>query len=278
MAATTGLEFISKERKEVIQALAIKSKKNPRFEHPSNDEAALLDRLDGLLTRLGDVQMTPEIKEKTQIHKGMEVICDSKFSFPDEYVVRAKSLLEKWESENWGAPVAVKRESGSDPESDGEVNGDGNHQMAKKRKVSASTGKEGSKLLLPKPEHPIWGLNGIMHGICYSKSNGRKSPQLDPRYKDKQRRADVVGKNRLAVGAWFPSQLAALFRGAHGSAQGGIYGNANSGAYSIIISGQYDDLDSDQGYHLYYSGSGSHNNEDPRNPPESTAGTRALKT
>jgi len=80
------------------------------------------------------------------------------------------------------------------------------------------------------------------------------------------------------VGDWYPKQLIALFHGAHGHQQSGICGDRNSGAYSIIVAGFYDSLDHDNGKTLYYSGSGSHENSDPRNPPERTSGTSALVT
>lgn len=40
---------------------------------------------------------------------------------------------------------------------------------------------------------------------------------------------------------------------------------------------RYEDLDTDNGEVLYYSGSGSHENTDPKNHKESTTGTKCLK-
>jgi hypothetical protein len=48
------------------------------------------------------------------------------------------------------------------------------------------------------------------------------------------------GNGLLLNGAWFPSQLAALRDGGHGSSQGGITGNPTSGAYSVIMAGGED--------------------------------------
>ena len=276
-------EFIFGQSRAIISPLALKGKKSKTGDaltNPSTQEVVIgLHRLGLLLTSLNDdVQMTPTFKEKSKIDLGMEAICNEQHKFPPEYVEKAKALLKKWKGESWGAPVAVKRESENDNESDTEVNNQSDGRESKKRKLSTQDAEKSTKLLLPPANHPIWGLNGIMHGICYSQSQGRKSQQMDRRYKHKQRRADTIGDNGLEVGQWFPSQLAALFRGAHGSAQAGIYGGESSGAYSIIIAGQYDDLDSDYGNFIYYSGSGSHANEDPKSPPPSTHGTRALKT
>ena len=71
----------------------------------------------------------------------------------------------------------------------------------------------------------------------------------------------------------------ALARGAHGARIAGIAGDTDLGAYSIVVSssGFYDALDRDEGRRLFYSGSGSHENEDPDRPAKSTSGTKALK-
>ncbi|OTA27740.1 hypothetical protein BTJ68_10785 [Hortaea werneckii EXF-2000] len=74
-----------------------------------------------------------------------------------------------------------------------------------------------------------------------------------------------------------PSRLA-LFQGAHGHQQAGICGDEKSGAFSIVVSGQYELLDTDRGTYLYYSGSGSVDNTDPRQPAPSTTATMALHT
>jgi hypothetical protein len=272
-------DLIAKERKDIIQALALQGKKaaDP-FTNPSTQTGILLHRLDLFLTRLDEqVHMTPEFKEKTKIHTGMEVICDEKHKFPQKYIEKAKALLEKWQSENWGAPVATKRESATESESDPEVNGE---SVRKKRKKSQpSNGDKSNTRIakLPSPDHPIWGEHGICHGLYRMTSvNGRKTPALNKRYN--QRPANVFGHNNIKVGAWSPLQLAALFNGGHGKSQAGIYGTEEAGAYSVVVSGQYDDLDEDFGNSLYYSGSGSHENTDPKRPAESTSDTLSLHT
>jgi hypothetical protein len=116
-----------------------------------------------------------------------------------------------------------------------------------------------------------------MHGITYKRSGkGKRSNILNPQYRTQKRNSKIHGHNNIRVGQWFPSQLSALFHGAHGSSQGGIHGDQSTGAYSIVISGKYEDLDQDRGDTVYYSGSGSHENTDPRNIPDTTAGTQAL--
>lgn len=90
----------------------------------------------------------------------------------------------------------------------------------------------------PPDNHPIWGQHGIMFGIVPNVSDtGRITYILDPRYKDLKPTAKVFGDGMMGLGAWFPSQRVALFRGAHGSSQAGIYGNTTDGAFSLVLSG-----------------------------------------
>ena len=272
-------DFIAKQRKDIIQALALQGKRAKAadpFTSPSGQTGILLHRLSLFLNQLDkEVHMTPEFKAKTKIHTGMEVICDQQHKFPQEYVDSAKALLGKWQSENWGAPVVTKRESAAESESDVPVS---DESAGKKRKRARSpNGDRPNKGIakLPSPDHPIWGEHAISHGLYRMTSiNGRKTPALNKRYN--QRPANVFGHNKIKVGAWFPLQLAALFNGAHGKSQAGIYGTEEAGAYSVVVSGLYDDLDQDYGKYLYYSGSGSHEATDPKQPAESTADPLSL--
>lgn len=115
-----------------------------------------------------------------------------------------------------------------------------------------------------------------MHGIALGTNlrTRRKSKVIDKSYQS--RRADVFGHNGLTPGDWFPVQLCALFRGAHGAPQAGIYADAR-GAYSVVVSGMYSTLDRDKGNSLLYSSSCSHNNKDKWQPTPSTRGTRTLE-
>lgn len=86
------------------------------------------------------------------------------------------------------------------------------------------------------------------------------------------------GNGLLLNGAWWPSQLAALRNGGHGSSQGGITGNPESGAYSVILAGGLDPRglpypNQDDGDEVMYCGT---DNKDSTNPP--SANTRALIT
>lgn len=155
----------------------------------------------------------------------------------------------------------------------------------KKRKTSTiyASSKSNASLeiapttLRPPPtSHPVFGTSGIMHGVVPKISSRRKNYILDSRYS--KRDAKVFGHNGLTVGDWWPMQLLALFHGAHGARMCGIAGNAQTGANSVVTAGgPYEDLDQDKGDVLFYSGSRSHDNEDPKQPFPSSNATLALK-
>ncbi|EME42928.1 hypothetical protein DOTSEDRAFT_53894 [Dothistroma septosporum NZE10] len=132
-----------------------------------------------------------------------------------------------------------------------------------------------ASVMAPSSSHPIWGLNGIMHGMAL-KRNGRRTIVMNPQYKHLQRPAKVYGHNDITVGRWFPYQLCAVWHGAHGASQARISGDQTQGAYSIIVSCEHEDLDRDLGELLYYSGSNSHTDTNPRSPPPSRDGTLCL--
>ncbi|KAI0521593.1 PUA-like domain-containing protein [Xylaria bambusicola] len=86
----------------------------------------------------------------------------------------------------------------------------------------------------------------------------------------------VYGDNGIPLGSWYPFQICALFWGAHGARMGGIAGSVATGAWSIVVAGTYEDLDTDDGNTLYYSGSNSHDNTNPRQAATPSQGTKAL--
>ncbi|KAK3714839.1 hypothetical protein LTR37_007574 [Vermiconidia calcicola] len=282
------VNFIKKERATAVQRLAQQSRKNGAVPDESSESNKLLyERLAKLLTALDEeVTMTPDIKSSTSIHVGLKVIFDMpEFHFPKAYSEKAKALYEKWEEQNWGAePVPLKDERTVTPElSDAAVNG---QRPVKRQRTTppANTSRKDSttavidneaKVRYPPPDHTIWGVDGIMHGLALKKGHsGKRSYILDTRYQKGD--SNVYGDNGIDVGTWFPFQMTALFNGAHGSTTAGIAGSRDTGAYSIVVAGQYDDLDSDHGDYLYYSGSRSHDNTDPRQSAPSSGGTLAL--
>ena len=277
--------FIAREKLNVIQKLAVQSRRNPGISSPTPEQKDLLTRLEALLKKLDEeVTMSPEFLDKTNIDKALKLMFDDPdIHFPEEYANKAQALYEKWEGENWGAPVVKEEDVGVKRESEDEVSGDA--QPAPKRRrtstqarsLTATDDTAGQGYLrLPPENHPIWGENGIMHGLCIKKGPVQNSNAFDPRYEGERRNAKVFGHNGLEVGDWFPQQMVAMFRGAHGHSQAGIHGSKDEGAYSILVSGTYDELDKDEGDTLYYSAPGSKGNEDPRNAGKSKPGTLAL--
>lgn len=105
-------------------------------------------------------------------------------------------------------------------------------------------------------------LRGIIPGGGKSGSNDRSSDKLDPKWPYRIS-PEFMGNGQLVNGQWWPTQLAALRDGAHGSSQGGIYGKTGHGAYSCIMAGNHeyggqDDGDKDEGDVVYYCGTDSY--------------------
>ncbi|KAK1573588.1 YDG/SRA domain-containing protein [Colletotrichum navitas] len=132
-------------------------------------------------------------------------------------------------------------------------------------------------ILRPPRNHPIWGIGGVMRGLAVRPSE-RLIVVLNPDCANEKRPANVHGHNGLQVGDWFPSQLSALFHGAHGHSNAGIYFQAEEGAFSVIVAGAYKDLDVDSGDTILYSGSNAHESNDRDSILPSTEATKALAT
>ncbi|KAL7620920.1 hypothetical protein AAE478_008231 [Parahypoxylon ruwenzoriense] len=258
-----------------IVLLGIKSKKLGRVPTPEDgDHIKALSREGRLhLQWLDTVEMTPEIKDKTKPEIMLKyMLDDSTFFYPDDMKKSAQSLREKWESENWGADAVADEDMVSADQEPLDL-----EPTSPAPDAVAATGEASIvETQLPPANHPIYGQQGIMHGIMIVRgASGRKTYRLNPHIPKKS--AKVFGHNGIPVGTWFANQLVALHRGAHGARVGGISGTNINGAYSIVVSDNYDDLDDDRGEKLYYSGSNSHDNDDPTRPAPSSSGTMALK-
>ena len=67
--------------------------------------------------------------------------------------------------------------------------------------VAANGGTGNARL--PPANHPIWGTNGIMHGLMmYRDRSGKTRYRFDPRYLNQKRDAKVFGDNGLTPGDW----------------------------------------------------------------------------
>lgn len=290
--AKQWIDQILTERFDSLQRLAQQSRKLKAFPDTEAEPAkSQYQRFRVLLEKMRKyLEMDPEIRQKTQIDKYLRqlVLDEKQFHFPKSDINAATLLLEKWEAENFGANE-VKEEENDRPDGiEGEDESEDIVEPEPKRRRKSSTTKsayrdntsDSSGVLLPPSEHPIFGMKnntpGIMYGIALKKGQ-RRTFITNPNLLRYKRSGNAYGSNGLAVGSWFAYKIMTVFRGAHNSLQGGISGNIETGAYSVVISGHYDDLDKDLGDIVYYSGSRSHENKDPQNPPESSQGTRALQ-
>ncbi|KAK3486715.1 PUA-like domain-containing protein [Neurospora hispaniola] len=229
-----------------------------------------------------DVEPKPDFKDKYSLDTalgfylgpGMESL---KKAAPD-LLLLAREVLEQYNAEEWGKGFT---DDGEEEEIEADDLGPAIATSSKKGKQSHDTSSSDHTevVKLPPVSHPIWGLEGIMHGLARKTTKkGRAVLFLDPRYHNKKRNAKVFGHNDHTPGAWWPYQKAALFHGAHGAPQAGITGNPNLGTYSIVVSATsvYRDLNEDKGTELWYSADKSAENADPLKPKISNA-TRSLE-
>jgi hypothetical protein len=258
-----------RDERAVVNALALEGKR----QHKPSTNVERLSQLGAYLQELEKVTMSPAFEEIAGAKRALESIVNPDFYFHEEHVNHARQLLNKFNGNNWGRPEVAA----DDDSSDGSRSP---NSRVRRRASSPRTTRERSRGggysdRYPPASHPVWGEHGIMHGTALRISDrGTKTKVLNAKLR--KRSAKAFGHNGLQVGQWFPSQLVALFNGAHGSSQAGIYYGDGIGAYSIVISGTYEDLDQDRGDTIFYSGSGSHENSKPDSLPPRTAGTEAL--
>ncbi|KAI1203491.1 hypothetical protein F5X97DRAFT_330171 [Nemania serpens] len=203
-------------------------------------------------------EMTPRIKSIAKVDLVLQRLIDPANNVPGELANQAKTLLDKYTADNWGQDVV------NDEESDG-------NPPAESLPDELPTI---SIIQLPSATDPVFGIEGIMYGIIPVTSGKRKDYRL--RTDIPRKSAKVYGHNGIPLGTWFPLQINALFWGAHGARMAGIAGSVTTGAWSIVVAGTYEDLDTDNGDTLYYSGSNSHENTDPQRAAPASQGTKAL--
>ncbi|KAH8675276.1 PUA-like domain-containing protein [Xylariales sp. PMI_506] len=257
---------ISMMRGQVRKNLTILAAQSRRLEAipPPTEENTrrLKDARAHLAWMSSEIEMTPTIRDKTRIKLLLDLILDdSTIHFPEDIEGMARDLYYKWTAEEWGI----------DRVTDGDVDAEDMPIGGTAQDVTLT------QVALPSPGDPLYGSQGIMHGILVVRSDmtRRKVYRFNPHVP--RTPANVFGHNGIPVGAWFAFQIVAHQRGAHGSSSGGIHGTLAAGAYSIVTSSAYKDLDRDEGDILYYSGSNSHDNSDPNRPAPSSNMTKALR-
>ncbi|KAI8951586.1 hypothetical protein F4801DRAFT_544454 [Xylaria longipes] len=219
--------------------------------------------LDWLDTNL---EMTPTIKSTTGVKLVLTTLIDPDSKVPENMVNKARALLNKYNADNWGRDV-VADEPDESPTAESLT-------AASSSQAPSTAAPTIGVIQLPPANDPVYGVSGMMYGIIVDTSGKRKDYRL--RADIPRKSAKVYGHNDIALGTWYPFQINALFWGAHGARMAGIAGSVTSGAWSIVVAGTYEDLDTDNGDTLYYSGSNSHNNTDPRRAAPASQGTKAL--
>ncbi|KAI3338013.1 hypothetical protein F4824DRAFT_488909 [Ustulina deusta] len=203
-----------------------------------------------------NVEMTPRIHTSTGVELALKDLIKPDNNVPDELVKKAQELLTKYEAEKWGQDIVPDEDPAPDAQS-----------------LPSSEPSIG-EIQVPSANDPVFGVGGIMYGIIVDTSGKRKDYRLRADLPKKSFK--VYGHNDISLGAWFPFQINTLFWGAHGARIGGIAGSVTTGAWSIVIAGTYEDLDTDHGNTLYYSGSNSHDNRNAQKAAPASQGTKAL--
>lgn len=193
-------------------------------------------------------------KQRAGIEEVFHKVLGPSSNLPEDAKSSVLALKQKWDGDNWGEDTEDEEDSHGDLGVDGVVT------------VAVRP---------PRRDHPIYGEEGIMHGVLFVRGNREQTVyRLNPRIQHKSARS--FGHNGIPVGSWWPLQIVALHNGAHGARVAGIAGNSHVGAYSIVVSALYNELDKDEGDILYYSGSNSHDHDDPTSSPKATNCTKTL--
>lgn len=253
------LAWLREERERAVQPYCQRSKRLGRIPDVDKSVKEWLTRIDGLLNFLqyDFPDVSPYYRDKVPLTTLLKFLyADERFHIPEHIRERAEIIHAEFETINWGEPPSPTQ-GNLDAESvaEDDENHSGVQQALSPTSPSAAGGGAAVPpppaahellLLLPPANHPIWGVNGIMHGVAPKVTSGGskiRAYQLDRRYAHEKRSATVFGDNGLQVGAWFANQLVALFHGGHGSRGGGISGSVTHGAYSIVVAGAYKHAD-----------------------------------
>jgi len=205
--------YILCESSDVILYLGRVSKS--ANDEPANTGSSVLKykRLDEVLDWLETNHMTRELKDRTGLDKVRirqikilpTVICTSliffnqvlkslysksDWRFPKRYQDRAKSLIRIFEAEGWGEDEDNVSSSHSRP---------AEHQrsIASATRNFQSARSTDAVIRLPPPNHSIWGVDGIYHGVALKvkdagRGKSRRSLVLDSRYASERKDAKVI--------------------------------------------------------------------------------------
>ncbi|KAL8785861.1 MAG: hypothetical protein Q9195_008456 [Heterodermia aff. obscurata] len=247
----------------VVAVCTQQMSKNQRSIEPEERQAIynLLKSFNSLGTFSNEMVKTLNIRNLLLNLLGETAITVKPYEYPEPLQRNASIILERLDIDI--AAEAELEESKVSPTPDSV------HKRRRKTKIQSPT-SELSRLSM-EDSH----LQHVMRGIVII-GGSRRTYLLDRDHRPGPRDCKIAGNNGLVVGDWWPLRICALRDGAHGAIQAGIAGSSQTGAYSIVVSDHYSGLDKDLGDTLFYSGSNSHSNEDPKTPHVSFA-TKAMR-
>lgn len=277
-----NMQLVTIVRRSCQQIKKLPGQKEKRAQEQS-------DKIDIILEELSRARtITARFTKKIDLKRVLDVLRLPARGFSAVTNEIAEGLFQEFERQNWGeSPTPMMFTTAPEPNSVAP----GRSNTSRRRMplnasstvpatVSAAPELQDEKTVLCFDEdHPIFGNDGVMHGINVrlNMTTKKRSYFLD---KSKHRpHTNIVGHNGCNVGDCWAYQICLVRDSVHGCPQAGIYGNEASGAYSIIVLGSsaYGDIDIDSGSKILYSGSGSLENSDPEEP-KITQGTKALRT
>lgn len=260
-----------------LSALLVKLKNQGKGQPLSQTE--LDARFEAINAFFWHLEMEETVPPNSQEHlrKSLGLLFEDRFQnlLPEGLATWGASIYAKLESLNWGAGSTF---DGNNVQAEDEQDLPMSSSTTPRTRSPTSEGT--SNVRAPPADHPIWGVNGVMHGLMMKQGAKGIIYLFDQRYKSEKRDARVFGHNGLTPGDWWPLLRVAIFHGAHGHVMAGIYGSSSEGTYSVIVSGKsatYGDLDNDEGNVLYYSADRSHDNSDPMRVNVVTASTQSLQ-
>jgi hypothetical protein len=160
------VRFINAESANIVKLCATSRNGVINPKKASENVKAQLLRLELYIQWLEtNVEIPPALKERTKIDKVLRLLFDRPdFHFQEKTRDRAPALCEIWNAQNWGEGEVVEDGSDDDRSSDEET-----AINSKKQKSSSSNAiakRDTGNIYPPPPNHPIFGLKGIMHGVA----------------------------------------------------------------------------------------------------------------
>ena len=198
-----------------------------------------------MLLVISNLDLTLGMEKDLNLKRTLSIIMDEdsitpQYQYSEPFAGMARDAYLKFEAENWGASAVADL---PDEEDDDQASASPlSPSASKKPRLSNVTSKEEADILRPryirrpKPNHPIYGTEGVMRGILVDTTGKMRTYFFDDTYP--RRSHKVFGRNGLKIGDWWPLQLCALRDGAHGVKMGGIAGTETHGATSIVVSGK----------------------------------------